>query len=97
MNADNTQKQEDSKNIVEDNTISKEDIATIMRQTECYDIKLIKKKFIENNRDILDTIFDIMNMKEEVEEPKTDFDKMRNILNQKEELYFKAMKKFRVD
>jgi galactitol-specific phosphotransferase system IIB component len=97
MNADNTQKQEQVSKPIESDLISKEDIATIMRQTECYDVKLIKKKFIENNMDTLDTIFDIMNMKEEVEEPKNDFDKMRNILNQKEELYFQAMKKFRVD
>jgi hypothetical protein len=74
-------------------SIVKDDIATIMRQTECYDINLIKEKYINNNKDVLETIFDIMNMKIIDDKPKTDFEKMREIVDEKEKLFHEKSSK----
>lgn len=75
------------------NSTEKDDIATIMRQTECYDVEIIKEKYSLNNHNVLETIFDIMNMKTIEKKPSNKFEEMRIIMDQKEKLFFNAMQK----
>jgi hypothetical protein len=71
----------------------KEDIATIMRQTECYDTKLIKEKYEKNGNNVLETVYDILDMKIEKPVATTEFDKMREILEEKDKLFHLTMNK----
>lgn len=66
----------------------RENVELVMRQTECYDVNIIKKKLIEHNDDVVATVCDIMNIGRPVK--KTDeFAEMRQILEEKDALFHK--------
>jgi hypothetical protein len=72
----------------------KEDIEAIMRQTECYDVKLIKTKYELNDKNVLETVFDILNIKpNKSSKPQTEIEKMREILDEKDKIFRNLQKK----
>lgn len=71
----------------------KDDIAIIMRQTECYNVKFLVDKFIQNNKNVLDTVCDIMNIEETKDTfmPKDQFTEIREAILEKDNLFQNAM------
>jgi hypothetical protein len=74
------------------NTANKSSIEIVMRQTECYDVKFINDVLLKNKNNELDTIIEILDLKQP-EKEKTIFDDMREILNDKEKIFSELQKK----
>jgi hypothetical protein len=75
-------------NLTED---ERADVATIMRQSECYDTKRVIEVYRTNNCDVIDAICDLMSLPVNFLEPSieesTPFKEMREILKEKNEIF----------
>lgn len=75
-------------NLTED---ERADVATIMRQSECYDTKHVLEVYRTNNCNVIDAICDIMSLPTKRVQPSieesTPFKEIREILKEKNEIF----------
>ena len=75
-------------NLTED---ERADIATIMRQSECYDSKRVLEVYRAKNSNVIDAICDLMSLPvvgvQPSNEESTPFKEMREILKEKNEIF----------
>lgn len=71
-----------------------EDIDIIAKQTGITDKLQIRKCYFKNNKDITNTIMELMSLEIDKEHVKpSEFDEIRNIMNEKEKIYHLKSKK----
>jgi hypothetical protein len=71
-------------------------IEIIRSQTNIDDVLFIERKLMECNNDVPKTILTIMNLlPKEIKKEPTDFDVLREILNEKDKIYHEVMDKNR--
>ena len=68
------------------------DIEMISKQTNIKDNILIEKTYFECNSDICKTICKLLNVKDKEEKPKTVFDDLRTICDEKAVIFQKILK-----
>lgn len=76
----------------------KEDIAIIMRQTECYDVKLLVDRYKYNQKDVLETVCEVMNIQKSTPNdfmPQDQFTEIREALTEKDKMFQDAMTKMK--
>ena len=61
-------------------------IELVMRQSEVYDVNVIRAKLVEHAYDVVSTVCDLMNIREK-EKPNDEFSNMREILEEKDRLF----------
>ena len=70
----------------------RDDIATIMRQAQCYDVQHVYEIYKANNCDVVETICKLMSLPESCPKPVNDvsspFTMIREILKEKYEIYY---------
>lgn len=71
-------------------------VQVIQSQTNVDDILLIERTLMECNNDVPTTILTLMNMlPQKIKKEPTDFDVLREILNEKDKIYHEVMNKNR--
>jgi hypothetical protein len=71
-------------------------VEVVMRQTECYDISLIKRKLQEHDNNVVDVICDLMTLPTAPAPPplsssQSHFEDIRSIMDEKDRLFQQAM------
>lgn len=70
----------------------KEDIALVMRQAECYDVKIVREKLVQHNHNVVEAVCDLMNIGQDVSVITADrFAEIRTILNDKDNVMLAKM------
>ncbi len=70
----------------------KKDIEMIMRQTEHYDVKKIQEIYLQNKENVLDTVYQLLNLNHQTVPKKDDpFAEMRKILDEKDKIFEKVL------
>ena len=84
---------------VQDNTTInqeiRQDLELIMRQTECYNMEVLLEKYKMNKCDVLETIFDILDLKPSLpgNATPTELETFRKIMEEKDNMFFQMTNK----
>ena len=68
------------------NTNIRENVEIVMRQTSCYDVKLIKEKLAANRDDVVATICDLLDIRAP-DPPKDPMSDVRTVLEEKDAMF----------
>jgi hypothetical protein len=70
----------------------KENIALVMRQSECYDVNIVREKLAQHNNDVVEAVCDLMNIGQDVSVITADrFAEIRAILHDKDNVMLEKM------